>query len=170
VARSLSGAHTTALGLNVTRPAWLVDIAFSSVSRFSSYATQTFNGNSYVAADLDVSGLEVEALSVRGSIRIGNLDDAIGALVLAQGVSDRAINVYSYDAAAVATADFQLVAAAVGASASIDNRNVVITLRHKSEQQPAPRAVVSPTFGFNNMLPQGKTLYIAGIAYSFARA
>lgn len=167
--RTLSGAHSTALGANVTRPAFLVDIAFTSTVRYSSYATQTFGGNSYTAADLDVQNLQVEALSISGTIRLGNLDDVIGALILAQGVSDRAINIYGYDAAAVATADFQLLAAGVGSSASIGPRYCTIQIRHPAELSPAPRAMVSHWFGFTQMIPDGKTLQIGDTAYTFTR-
>jgi hypothetical protein len=161
--RSLSSPLSTALAAAVQRPALLVSVGFSSVQRYSSAGTVSWNGNTWTAADIKVEGLEVEALRVSGTLVIGNLDDAIGSLILAQGVQDIAISIYGFDAAATATADVVWLASAVGASAQLTAREARISLRHKSEFTSSPRTLVGSTAGFTQYLPAGTVLRINGI-------
>ena len=167
--RTPSGPHTTALGAAVTRPAWLVQIDFASVRRWTSATALTWNSLSWTEADIRVEGLEVDALRVSGSVVIGNLDDVIGALVLSEGIQDRAITIYSYDAAATATADVQWLASAVGASADINARTVRIALRHRSEFVASPRTFANAAAGINTALPAGAVVRINGIDYQIDR-
>lgn len=161
--RSLSSPLNTALAAPVQRPAILASIAFSSVQRYSSGGTLSWSGNTWTAADIRVEGLQVEALRVSGTLVIGNLDDAIGALILAQGIQDKAIVIYGYDAAATASGDVVWLCNAVGASCQLTHREARIALRHKSEFVGSPRTFVNSTAGFNQLLPAGTVLRINGI-------
>ena len=167
--RTLSSPLSSALAAAVQRPAILVSIGFSTVQRYSSADTLSWNGNTWTAANIRVDGLSVDALRVSGSLVIGNLDDAIGALILAQGIQDKAITIYGYDAAATATADVVWLASAVGASAQLSAREARITLRHKSEFTSGPRTYVNSAAGFTQLLPAGTTLRINGIDYKLER-
>lgn len=162
--KSLSGALSAALGAPVQRPALLVQVDFSTVQRWSSMATLSWGGNTWTARDLRVEGLQVQALRVQGSLLLGNADGVAGALVLAQGVQDRAITLYGYDAAATASGDVVWLASAVGAAAQIDAGSVRIELRHRAEFQQCPRTYVNPAAGFTQMLPAGAALRIGGIS------
>lgn len=167
--RSLSSPHSTALGNPVTRPAWLVQIDFATVRRWTSAATLTWNSQTWTGCDVTVEGLEVEALRVRGSLVIGNLDDVIGGLVLSEGVQDRPVTIYSYDAAATGAADVQWLCAAVGAGAQISERQVRIELRHKAEFVASPRTFANQAAGFNTVMPAGTVVRINGIDYQIDR-
>jgi len=167
--KSLSSPHSTALGGAVTLPAWLVQIDFATVRRWTSAATLTWNSQTWTGFDVRVESLAVEALRVSGTLVVGNLDDVIGGLVLSEGVQDRAITIYSYDAAATGAADVQWLCAAVGASAQISAREVRIALRHKSEFVASPRTFANGAAGFNTVMPAGTVVRINGIDYQIDR-
>jgi hypothetical protein len=161
--RTLSGPLTTALAAPVQRPALLVSIGFSTVSRYSSMATLSWNGFAWNQGDVAVEGLQVDALRVSGSLVIGNVDDVIGGLILSQGIQDKAISIYGYDAAATAAGDVVWLATCVGASAQVDRNYARINLRHKSEFVNTPRTFVNSGAGFTQMLAPDTTLRINGM-------
>lgn len=167
--KGLSTALATALGAPVQQPAILVQVGFSTVQRWSSFQTVTWNALTWSKEDIGLDGLLVEALRVSGTLIVGNADGAIGATVLAQGVQDRTITIWGYDAAATATADVVWLGTAVGASAQVGLRDVRIALRHKSEYVQAPRTFIGPAAGMNGLLPAGASLRINGLDYTLER-
>ena len=160
--RSLASALATALGAPVQQPAILVEIAFATTRRWTSSAAVTWNSLSWTREDVALEGLQVQALQLQGTLVIGNADDGIGALVLAEDVADRAIRIWGYDAAATATGDVVPLCDAVGGAATIDENRVRISLRSPAELLLAPRTFVGPAAGFNNLLPGGTVLKING--------
>ena len=167
--KSLSTALQTALGAPVQQPALLVEIGFSIVWRATTAATLTWNGVSWTRRDIQVVGLQVDALTVRGSILIGNTDDAAAALLLNEGISDRTVKIWGYDAAATAAGDVVLLSGdSVGASFTLTEREARIELRHKSELVVGPRTWMTPE-NFGPMLPAGATLRINGTDYTLSR-
>lgn len=167
--KGLSSALATAFGAPVQQPAILVQVGFTTVQRWSSFNTVTWNGNTWTKEDIGVDGLMVQALKVSGTLIVGNADGAIGATVLAQGVQDRAITIWGYDAAATATGDVVWLCSAVGATAQVGLRDVRIALRHKAEYVQAPRTFIGPAAGFNGLLPAGASLRINGMDYTLER-
>lgn len=169
--KTLSGALSAALGAPVQKPALLVEAYFSTVQRWSSYSTVTWNGQNWTARDMSLEGLSVQPFFVGGTLRLGNEDDAIGTLVLSQGVADKRIVIYGYDAAALsAVEDAVWLCDAVGASASIDERGVRIALRDPADFVQSPRTYVTPEAGFNHLLPANTVLRINGIDFRLDRS
>jgi pSer/pThr/pTyr-binding forkhead associated (FHA) protein len=168
--RTLSSALSAALGAPVQRPAVLVEVGFFPVQRWSSHATVTWNGQTWTARDVRVDGLQVGALSVSGTLVLGNADDVAGTLALSQGVQDRTIRIWGYDAAATGLADVvPLLPEAVGATAQIGSREVRIGLRHRTEFVSSPRTFVNAAAGFTHLLPGGTVLRINGQAVKLDR-
>jgi hypothetical protein len=168
--KTLSSLLSAALGAPVQRPALLVEMHFSTVQRWSSMSTVSWNGHTWTARDVSVENLSVQPFKVSGDLVLGNLDDVAGTLVLAQGVKDRRIVVYGYDAAALAdVADAVWLCTAVGASASVDTREARIALRHRCEFVQSPRGYVDAASGFTHMLPANTVLRINGIDYRLER-
>jgi hypothetical protein len=167
--RTLSTALATALGAPVQQPGFLVQMGFSTVRRWSSFATTTWNGQTWTKEAITVDGLAVDALRVRGTLTIGNADDAIGALILAEGVQDRPISIWGYDAAATATGDVVWLCDAVGASAEVGQVEARIALRHPGEFQLSPRTFINAAAGFTQLLPAGAVLRINGIDWKLQR-
>lgn len=167
--RTLTAALQAAHAAPVQRPAWLVEIAFGTPARLSSYGAVTALGYGWQGYDVRVDGIEVEALAVRGRLSIGNADDVLGALVLNDGVADRRIRIWGYDAAAVADADFELLVDCVGGGAEIDHRRVDITLRDAADYTASPRTFVDAAGGFTHLLAAGTVLKIGGQTITLGR-
>lgn len=159
--KSLSGLISAALGAPVTKPAVLVQVDFAAVRRWSSHGTISWGGNTWTAVGMRVDDLAVGVLAVSGSLLMSNVDDVIGTLVLAEGVKDRAITIYGYDAAE--PTEVVWLASAVGARAQVDPRQVRIDLRHRAEFTVAPRTFVDAAAGFTQMLPSGTVMRINGV-------
>lgn len=168
--RSLSTALSSAIGAAVQRPALLAEIAFSPVSRLTSGPALTWNGYDWTPAPMRVDNLVVGALQVSGTLVLDNSDGAIGATVLAQGVQDRAITLWGYDAAATGASDVVWLASAVGAGAQVEAREVRIALRHGAEFCMAPKVRVTAAAGFTQYLPAGRVLRLNGISYTVQRS
>ena len=166
--KALSGPLSAALGAPVQQPALLVEAGFTTVRRWSSFASITWNGHSWAREDVAVEGLEVGALRLAGTLLLGNADDAAGALALAEGVQDRGFRLWGYDAAATGAADVVWLADAVGAGAQVGARSVRIELRHRAEFMLAPRTFVTPE-AFGHLLPAGTLLKINGQDFRLAR-
>jgi hypothetical protein len=170
--RSLSGALSAALAAPVQRPAVLVEIGFDPVRRWSSHGTVAWNGHTWEAADIRVEGLQVEPLRIAGAIVLGNADGVAGALVLAQGVADRAVTVWGYDAGATGAADvvgLGIGGAAVSATADVTTDEVRIAIRHRAEFTFSPRATVGAAAGITTLLPAGAVVRINGLDYRLER-
>jgi hypothetical protein len=166
--RSLSSALSTALGSPVQQPALLVEVAFSTTRRWCSFATTTWNSQTWTVEDVWVEDLQVAALQVQGTLVFGNSDDAAAALVLSEGVADRSIRLWGFDAAATATGDVVWLCDAVGAAVQIDPRQVRIALRHRAEMLLAPRTYITEA-AFGTLLPEGTVLKINGRDFRMAR-
>lgn len=159
----------TAWNAPVQRPGFLVEVAFSTPQRWSSQGTFTWAGHAWTAQAMSLDGLQVEALAVRGTLVIDNRDGAIGSLVLEQGIQDRAIRLWGFDAGATGASDVLWLADAVGGGCQIGAQSVSIALRDSAELVLAPRTFVSPEAGFTQLLPAGTTLRINGIDYRLDR-
>lgn len=169
--KTLSSALSAALGAPVQRPAVLVEIAFDTVRRWSSMADVTWDGHTWTGQGMNLEGLQVLPLQVRGLLALANTDGAISTLVLAEGVQDRVVRIWGYDAAATNTSDVVWLADAVGAAADVSTKTgeVRIALRHRAEFVLAPRVYVTPAAGFNQLLPAGTALRINGIDFTLSR-
>lgn len=172
--RTLTAALQAAHNAPVQRPAWLVEITLSlSTLRLSSYGAVTWppsSGQNWIAEDINVSNLRVGALRVTGNLVFGNADNSYGAIVLDEGMTDKRVRIWGYDAGAISAADDAvLLVDAVGAGADIAENKVTVGLRHASEYKLAPRAIVSPLYGFTTMIPAGRTLTINGISFVLTR-
>lgn len=166
--RTLTTALQTALGAPVQRPALLVRIDFSTPWRATTDATLTWDAQTWTRADVDVQGLAVEALRIAGTVVIGNADNLIGATLLAEGVTDRRVRIWGYDAAATALADVVLLADAVGSTYSLTEREARVALRHRTDHVYGPRTYIGPeTLG--PLLPAGTVLRINGTDYTLER-
>jgi hypothetical protein len=146
-----------------------VQVDFATPRRWTSAAPITWGGFSWTAMGLRVDDLLVDAMRVSGTLVLDNTDDVAGTLVLAEGINDRAITIYGYDAAATGAADVVWLASAVGAAAQVGPREVSIELRHRSEYTVSPRTYANEAAGFTYLLAVGSSLRINGIAYQLER-
>ena len=159
---SLSTALSAALGAPVQQPCVLVRLGFATPQYWTSGATLTWGGQTWTQQAMALDGLNVQALTIAGTLSIGNGDDVAGGLVLAQGVADMPIDIYGYDAAATGSTDVVLLCNAVGSGATIAGELVQIGLRSPSEFLLSPRTFVRPQSGFTTLLPANSVIKING--------
>jgi hypothetical protein len=158
--KSLSSTLATALGAPVTQPAVLVQIDFSTTQRWSSFATRTWGGHTWHRWPLALRNLVVQAYDLSGQLELDNRDDQAAALVLGEGITDRTITLWGYDAAA-ASDDVVWLGSALGGRAVIELERVVVDLRHPCDNLLSPRTAVTPG-SFGTLLPEAADLVING--------
>lgn len=166
---TLSSALSIALGGPVQQPAIFVQMDFSTPRRWSSFATTSWNGQTWTQGDVQIDGLSSDPLIVRSRLTVGNSDDVIGALLLSEGATDRRVQVWGYDAAAVALADVVPLIDAVGGATSIQAQKAIINLRAPGELLQCPRRFVGSAAGFTSLLPPGFVMKINGIEFTLDR-
>src|SRR5881296_792885 len=95
MSRTLTAGTLSEIGAAVTRPGYLVEIDFATILRLSSRGTMPWNGNTYTAWYVQISGVGFDAGKAQGgSLTLGDFDDSISALILDQGIADRAIRIW----------------------------------------------------------------------------
>lgn len=160
--RTLSASLLAEQGLTVTRPGYLVSIAFSTPVYLSTLGDITWNGHDWLATDLRVQGLAVDERGAQnGTLSLGNADLAFGTLVLSEGVAERAIVVYAVWAGVVEPITLFSGygdGCEVGDRVSID---LAVTSRGATF---SPRRFINAASGFATLIPAGTTL--AGAAGS----
>lgn len=167
--RTLSSALSAAYGAAVQKPAYLIEIGFAATVRLSTYGTVTYDGETWIAGDCDISGLRVEQSRISGTLRLPNADNTYGALILTDGTTDRRIRIWGYDAAATAAGDFVQLVDGVGGAATVDSVWASIAVRDAVEFVSAPRGRVNAASGFTYLLPAGALVALNGSTYRIER-
>ena len=170
--RALTDATLSAAAGTVTQPLYLIEIGFAPALRLSTRGDVTWNalawsgGEAIAVGSLDADGSGRQS----GTIQIGNLDDYVGTLVLAQGVADRPVKVWKADGAALDVADPVLVFDGVVTSADVDTSRVSLSLAGSGTRSAfAPRRVIGAASGFNFLLPAGTKIKIGATTYTLER-
>ena len=172
--RSISGALTTAIGLDVVSPGYVVEIAFATPLRLSSRGTLVWSGNTWTTWDMRVQGLATEAQGSAsgGSLVLGNADYTISALVLGEGVANRAVSVWKfYGDTTPAAGDPVKIFAGVADDAAIDPNNGTVTLKlvqTNAQALFAPRFYITPEMGFSFLPAPGSVIDWDGERYVLA--
>nr|SPS06208.1 protein of unknown function [Candidatus Nitrotoga fabula] len=136
--------------MSITTPAYFVEIAFSTVLRLSSRGDQLWNGYTWTGGRLG----KVQAGNTGGQIELMNSDLLSGALVLTEGIADRAIRVWTFEGDNPGSA--VMIFAGVGDKAEIRADRVRITLVTENRRTLySPRRFVGAVSGFNHLLPAG---------------
>lgn len=96
ISRIIGADTQTEIGIDFTRPVFLVKMDFPIASQFMSTGPQiTFDSNVYVEGQVSVSTFTWSADGVQtGGISIYNENNAAAALILNQGVNDIPISIY----------------------------------------------------------------------------
>ena len=170
--RALTDATLAAASSAVTQPLYLIEIGFTPALRLSTRGDVTWNGLAWsggetiVVGSLDADGSGRQS----GTVQVGNLDDYMGTLVLAQGVADRPVKVWKADGAALDVADPVLVFDGVATSADVDTSRVSLSLAGAGTRSAfAPRRVVGAAAGFTVLIPAGTKIRIGADTYTLER-
>jgi hypothetical protein len=158
----LSGSMLSILGDEVTQPGLLVEIDFSPfpIKRWSSHSNRIFDGRTFTAETMRIDDLSVDGVRVSGTLVLGNTDWVMGSLLMTQGIQDRPITVWAYDAHP--SGEVIWVCSAVGGAVEINENDCRVELRGAAQYLTSPRTYVTPDNGFNVLLAAGTVLRING--------
>lgn len=164
--RALSTATATATAATITTPAYLVEIAWSSIVRLSSRGDQSWGGLAWTGGRLGkVDGRD------GGSVEVINSDLAYSALVLNEGIADVGVRVWAFYGDNPAASDPVLVFDGVGDGADIGADRVKISLASDGARTLySPRRFVGPSIGLNHLRPAGTRISFGGEVYTLERA
>lgn len=170
--RALTDATLNAASSAVTQPLYLIEIGFSPALRLSTRGDVTWSGQVWSGGEtIAVGRLDADGSGRQsGTIQIGNLDDYVGTLVLAQGVADRPVRVWKADGTALDVADPALVFDGVIQGADVDTSRVSLSLAGSGTRSAfAPRRVIGAASGFNFLMPAGTKIKIGATTYILER-
>lgn len=170
--RAITPAADAALSATITQPIALVEVAFTPASRLSTRGDVSWGGHLWSGVQrVAVSGLSADGSGSQSArLEVGNADRVFGTLVLGQGVADRAVRIWTGDAAALATDDMALAFDGVIASAEVTDDSVVMSLTAQgSRTLYAPRRFVGASAGFNRLIPAGTQIKIGSTTYTLER-
>lgn len=169
--RTLSAALLTELGLVVTRPGYLVQMNFSTTIRLSTMGDISWNGYTWVAADVALSGIGQDGTGMAsGSLMLGNTDSAYGAVVLTEGASDIAVSIWACYAGATASGDPVQIFSGGMDGADIGTDKVTVALvAQKNQTLSAPRVFINKANGFNFLQPAGTKIAVNGEVFILER-
>lgn len=173
MSRTLTAALLSELGNAVTTPGYLVEIQFSTPVRLSTRGTLPWNGNTWISRAVEVGGLgyAVDSPAQSGSLKIGDSDMAMTALVLAQGIASRTINVWKFYGSTPAAADPVQIFAGAGDAAQMDPGSGVVTIslvQRGARELYAPRRFMTKANGFNYMPVPGMKIEFNGEGFTLA--
>jgi len=171
MARTVSGAMSTAQASRLTQPGYLAQIDWPVVVRLCTRGTASYFSQTWVGGALKVKNVQWAPSGVqKASIQLLNSNGAYGIVVLGNGVADTRIRLWAFDAAATADADPVLVFDGVGDDASINQETVAIDLvTQRSGVLFSPRSYITQDAGFSITPQEGRSITWGGQRYAFSR-
>lgn len=152
----LNAGAIAAMSGNSTQPIRLIMLGFDAPIYASDGVALAFDGHAWLASDIEAVGLTDKD----GKIRLPNHDLSASALVLGQGVSGRAVEVWELYGTAPFSADSgRLLFAGVMDSVPVIGDFVEITVKSSGDgTSRAPRLPLSLWFGSDGLLAPGTTV------------
>lgn len=157
--RTISPTLEAAIAATITSIGYLVFLDFPGLpTRWSNLGTVVWNGNTYNAADFQISGVSLgaeEPLS-QASLRVQNLDNSAGALLLGNAVANVPVTIYQFSSGTLGASDVPTIGTWEIAGAEIGLDFATISLRpDKARKLYAPTKRVDPAFGLSMATPPG---------------
>lgn len=156
--RSLPAGLETRVASRYTEPGYLVAIHYpTQIVRMSSRGTLSCQGETWVKQLLEISGLGSNGGGeAKGEIRLGNLDNAMAALFMTEGVKGRRVQVWLFDGDAPADDEIVLVfdGSADAPRLAVDRAQVAL-VADRASVMTLPRGVISPAHGFTHQTASG---------------
>lgn len=162
----LTVSYTQALAGPVTQPGYLVELGFSTVLRLSTAGDVTWDGKTWVDADVRVDGLSAgESGQAAASLTLGNADGAFGVLLMSQTAIDIPVRIWSRSGGSSA---LEFSGVIDGAEIGLECRLPLLPV--SSVFGTAPRRVIGPSSGFNALIPAGSRIVMGTQTYVLERA
>ena len=160
--RTVTGAMLTAAGSRSSRPAYLVEIVWSSfASHLCTYGTVAWNGVTWSGSGVDV--LDFNDEGIPGRIVLADPDAAFRTLLFSDGLRDRTVRVWKCDIAALAVADPVPVFAGYADGCDAGGGRVTFGLDLSTcDREFCPRERIGPSIGVNYVAPPGTRIVWGG--------
>lgn len=169
MARTISTALQAEFDKSVTRVGYLLELNTSPTLRWCDVGQVTWQGNTYVPFDFDVSGVG-SGVSKTARLEIQNLDSAVAAILLGAQASALICDLWQVAPSATGNADVVRLGKFLFADMEIKLDKLQARLISQSSIDAfSPRRRVDPYNGFNYALPEGAViawendLYIVGM-------
>jgi hypothetical protein len=159
----------SAVGSAHTRPGHFVYIDFSTPVRLCSRGDTVWQGQSWVGVGLSRPVYQGDANGIQsGRLTATALDASLLALCLGEGIADRAVRIWAFDAAALATSDPVLEFDGVGDSCTGDAQKVTFALAsERAGVLFAPNLLCIPGNGFNHLPQRGQVVAWGNEVFEF---
>jgi len=164
MAKTLAASLVTATGKTITTPGYLIEIDFATPLRLSSRGDQSHDGNTWTGGRLG----QVQVGEEGGQIELMNGDLAMSALILNEGIADRAVSIWKfYDSNPT---DVVAVFSGVGDGVEIGIDRVRVKLAPENRRtQYSPRRFIGAATGFTQLIPAGTRITWGGQTYILER-
>lgn len=169
--RSISTATATAAAQTISQPGLLVQIGFSFPLYYSSRGDVTFNGHTFIAANVKAGQLQEQPNGATTlSLIVGNSDLAFGAVCLNEAPQEKPVTVWAFYEGATASGDPVQIFTGVIESCDITEASVTLQLSSLNQRTLfIPRRRITADTGFNHLLPAGRVIEFDGVRYEISR-
>lgn len=157
---TVSTPTANAIAARNTRPGYLVEIRWATVSRLTTGDDLLWNGYVWVAAEIDVQNLRWSQQGlVSATVKLGNALQQWSALALNEGVAKVPVKIWAFDQSATATGDPVLrLDGEGGALISVDDDAIVFGVASKKARSlKSPRFRIISANGFSQLPVAGAT-------------
>jgi len=152
MSRTLPASISTAVAQPVTQPGYLIQIDADSTLRYSSRATMSYNGQSWLG------GARVDRLdTARGgdaAVALPNVDNALSALILADALTDKRIRIWGIYSDSPTDAELLFDGLVDGADAIGALECVLNLTDNGSARSSIPDVTIGPPLA-NHLVPPG---------------
>lgn len=154
----------------ITLPGFLVEIIFpGGPARFSSRGDVNVLGNDWQGWDLEVTGLNFQGANSSNGITIalGNADQSIGVLLLAEGIAGRQVSVWKMYGAEPTddTTIMVFCGLALGSRIPSQGRVVITAAPRAASVLRLPNRFITKETGFSILPARGAKITVNGEVY-----
>lgn len=169
--RSISAPTLAAIAAQFTQPGYFVQIDWSSITRLTSRSSRSWNGQFWVGGFVEVRSVTWSADGTQdGTVILQNGTGAYGVVALDEGVADKRVQIWIFDAAATATGDPVKIFDGVGDSCDISPATVTVKLvSQRSGVLNSPRQYITRESGDTIVPASGTVITWGGQTYRLQR-
>ncbi len=173
ISRVIGTDTATEIGIDLTRPVFLVKMSFDTADQFMSSGAQiTFDSDVYVEGQVKVSTFTWNSDGVQtGKVSIHNENNVAAALILNEGVNDVPISIYlTYMIAAGGNTTPELVVAGSMDGGSLTSAMLSIrVLSTNAAAQFIPNRYYTDVEGFNHLPVDGSIITWGGETFELRK-
>lgn len=169
--RTVSTATQAKLGQTHTQPGYLIELAFSTMIRYSTRGDVTWNSKIFAQYDVRVDGIQSDQNGgADARIVVGNTDLSFSALMLNEDPQDKPARIWKFYEGAAALADPVAIFDGVVDSVDFSHQAVTLNLANgNADTLFIPRGRITREAGFLRLSPAGRIIQFAGQKFKLER-